>query len=63
MYFNSDKNEFKHKNINTFKVTKSNENQKNENNSSLNNGRWNYEEHKKFIDACIKYGGNWKKVN
>ena len=31
-------------------------------NSSLNNGRWTIEEHKKFIEACLAYGSNWKKV-
>lgn len=30
--------------------------------SSFNNGRWTKEEHFKFINACLKYGSNWKKV-
>ena len=25
-------------------------------------GRWEYEEHKKFIDAIVKHGNDWKKV-
>lgn len=28
----------------------------------FNTGRWTYEEHKKFIDAILKYGNNWKMV-
>lgn len=63
MLFNSDNKEIKNKNLNNFKVIKPNKIQKNKNNTFLNNGRWTYEEHKKFLDACLKYGSNWKKVN
>ena len=45
-----------------FKVTKTIEKPKILQNSSLNNGRWTFEEHKKFIDSCLTYGSNWKKV-
>ena len=31
-------------------------------NSKYSCGRWNLEEHKKFIEAIIKYGNNWKEV-
>lgn len=31
-------------------------------NESFHNGRWTSEEHKKFLEACLKYGSNWKKV-
>ena len=47
----------------TFKVTNTIEIPQNINDSSFNNGRWTIEEHKKFIDACLLYGSNWKKVN
>jgi hypothetical protein len=46
----------------SFKVTKTIEKPKTLQNSSLNNGRWTFEEHKKFVDCCISYGSNWKKV-
>jgi SHAQKYF class myb-like DNA-binding protein len=29
---------------------------------SFNTGRWTQEEHKKFIDALLKYGNEWKNV-
>ena len=28
----------------------------------INTGRWNQEEHKKFIEALFIYGNEWKKV-
>ena len=28
----------------------------------LNEGRWTFDEHVKFIEALIKYGKNWKEV-
>ena len=31
-------------------------------NSKYSSGRWNLEEHKKFLDAIIKYGNDWKQV-
>ena len=30
--------------------------------SNYNTGRWSHEEHKKFIEAIIKYGNEWKKI-
>ena len=30
--------------------------------SESENGRWSAEEHNRFIDAIIKYGNDWKKV-
>jgi hypothetical protein len=32
------------------------------NTKNINNGRWTEEEHKKFLEACIAFGNNWKKV-
>ena len=34
----------------------------NNKNSKYSSGRWNLEEHKKFIEAIIKYGNDWKEV-
>ena len=34
----------------------------NNKNSKYSSGRWNIDEHKKFIEAIIKYGNDWKKV-
>lgn len=31
-------------------------------NSKYSSGRWNLDEHKKFIEAIIKFGNDWKKV-
>ena len=31
-------------------------------NSKYSSGRWNLDEHKKFIEAIIKYGNDWKEV-
>ena len=28
----------------------------------INEGRWSFEEHEKFIEALIEYGNNWKKI-
>lgn len=33
-----------------------------ENEESLQNGRWNQDEHLRFIKGCLYYGNNWKKV-
>lgn len=30
--------------------------------SSFKRGRWDQDEHKKFIDACMTFGNNWRKV-
>ena len=38
------------------------ENSKDEEKGEFNTGRWEYDEHKKFIDAIIKYGNDWKLV-
>lgn len=35
---------------------------KNEDNSSRNSGRWGKEEHVRFLQGCLQYGNNWKKV-
>lgn len=35
---------------------------KNEDNSSGNSGRWGKEEHVRFLQGCLQYGNNWKKV-
>jgi hypothetical protein len=29
----------------------------------MNVGRWTNEEHQIFLEACLKYGPNWKLVN
>ena len=29
---------------------------------NINEGRWNKNEHQKFVTACFTYGCNWKKV-
>ena len=34
----------------------------NNRNSEYTSGRWTIEEHKKFLEAIIKYGNNWKEV-
>ena len=34
----------------------------NNKNNKYSSGRWNIEEHKKFIEAIIKYGNDWKEV-
>ena len=31
-------------------------------NGKYTSGRWNFDEHKKFIEAIIKYGNDWKEV-
>ena len=36
----------------TFKINKSNE-------IGINDGRWSYKEHIKFIEAVVKFGKNW----
>ena len=30
--------------------------------SSFSTGRWTNEEHIKFLQGCLKYGNNWKRV-
>ena len=40
----------------------SNINFQNEDNSSRNSGRWGKEEHVRFLQGCLQYGNNWKKV-
>ena len=43
--------------------TKSNETVKNNNkDNGVNEGRWSYEEHIKFIEGIIQFGKNWKNV-
>jgi SHAQKYF class myb-like DNA-binding protein len=32
------------------------------NNNTHSDGRWNSDEHKRFIKGCLLYGNNWKKV-
>ena len=36
--------------------------QNNENNTRLSIGRWHLSEHKRFLEAIIKFGNDWKKV-
>jgi hypothetical protein len=31
--------------------------------SNYKEGRWDTEEHQKFVKSCIIYGNNWRKVN
>jgi len=31
-------------------------------NKNYNNGRWNQNEHYKFLKGCLLFGNNWKKV-
>jgi len=53
------------KKINSFDLNISKEKNKKikeKKNSFINEGRWSYEEHIKFIEALIEYGKNWKKV-
>ena len=38
------------------------ENENTESNNDYNSGRWNNEEHQKFIEGILKYGNEWKKV-
>ena len=35
---------------------------KTEDNIIGNNGRWNINEHIRFLGGCLQYGNNWKKV-
>lgn len=35
---------------------------KNEENIAGNNGRWRNNEHMRFLQGCLQYGNNWKKV-
>lgn len=30
--------------------------------NNLKTGRWEDSEHQKFLEACLKYGNNWRKV-
>ena len=57
------------KKINTIKINSNqinNQQIKNKNTEINNNthsdGRWNSDEHKRFIIGCLLYGNNWKKV-
>ena len=57
------------KKINTIKINSNqinNQQIKNKNTEINNNnhsdGRWNSDEHKRFIKGCLLYGNNWKKV-
>lgn len=47
--------------IKSIKTPNKNYNHK-EKKSSLNEGRWSFEEHIKFIEALVDYGKNWKDV-
>ena len=47
--------------IKSIKTPNKNNNHK-EKKSSLNEGRWSFEEHIKFIEALVDYGKNWKDV-
>ena len=47
--------------IKSIKTPNKNNNHK-EKKFSLNEGRWSYEEHIKFIEALVDYGKNWKDV-
>lgn len=35
----------------------------NEENGDYKNGRWEKQEHLKFLKGCLLHGNNWKKVN
>jgi SHAQKYF class myb-like DNA-binding protein len=41
---------------------KNNHKEKKDKKGNLNEGRWSYEEHIKFIEALVKFGKNWKDV-
>ena len=50
-------------NIQTYKKEDLNEEEpKNDNENSGNNGRWAQNEHFRFLAGCLRYGNNWKKV-
>ena len=47
----------------SFDYSSGNENSKdNENNGDYKTGRWEKNEHYKFLKGCLLYGNNWKKV-
>ena len=50
------------KNKNVYLKNKKNRKLKTINNSNSSNGRWSKEEHNKFIEAIIKFGNDWKKI-
>ena len=57
--FNDENNNINLCNCNTPIKKQKNINNKN---SKYTSGRWNLDEHKKFIEAIIKYGNDWKEV-
>jgi SHAQKYF class myb-like DNA-binding protein len=54
-------NENKNKNENTVDNENKNKNE-NEDNITGQNGRWDKNEHLRFLGGCLQYGNNWKKV-
>ena len=48
--------------MNYQKIISKNNESKNTNELKFNSGRWKEEEHKKFIEAILQYGNEWKKV-
>ena len=50
------------KNINNSNTPIKKQKSSNRKNSKYASGRWEVEEHKKFIEAIIKYGNDWKEV-
>jgi SHAQKYF class myb-like DNA-binding protein len=53
--------EIKNENENTVDNEKKNKNE-NEDNITGQNGRWDKNEHLRFLGGCLQYGNNWKKV-
>ena len=43
-------------------VDASSDNEKTVENQEINQGRWSWEEHTKFLDALKKYGREWKQI-
>ena len=61
-YINLEKNSyFNIEEIKSTKIPHKNNNHR-EKRCSLNEGRWSFEEHIKFIEALVDYGKNWKDV-
>ena len=50
------------KKTNFYLQKKKNRKLKTINNTNSSNGRWSKEEHNKFIEAIIKFGNDWKKI-
>lgn len=48
----------KRKNLKALKIKKA----KNSDNS-IRKGKWDKEEHYRFLEICLKHGNNWPKVN